>query len=27
VRHMRRGDLGRGPSWRDIYGKASFCLG
>jgi ribosomal protein S18 acetylase RimI-like enzyme len=27
LRHMRRGDLARAPAWRDVYGKASYCLG
>jgi len=27
LRHMRRGDLARAPVWRDVYGKASYCLG
>jgi GNAT superfamily N-acetyltransferase len=27
VRHMRRGALDLAPTWSQVYGKASFCLG
>jgi ribosomal protein S18 acetylase RimI-like enzyme len=27
LRHMRRGDLTKVPSWARVYGKGSYCLG
>jgi hypothetical protein len=27
LRHMRRGDLSKVPSWARVYGKGSYCLG